>query len=381
MLSPNRDRDGVEAPENVPGNDSPTANTFWAGLTQPSVLSVSTLLVTAVALLGILSWWAPRWHDAGLDSYLAASDSDDYLFLTARARRLGESHPPTAPGVVVLGSSSHRLSLSSEEDMANSFEAAAGFRPRVTWLMAADASILEQVALAEHASRGFEGVILFGVNPLRLALTEKQLEEVFEMSRLGFTSELFDEAAEFAKLKVPLRTGVYAWDHRRFLLARVGRFLPNLLTGGHELPNHPGTVRHRQNKKERKRFLNVMRIYCQRYKANARRNLESVERLLDHVSSERRRVVLFEAPVDPGAFRDGFIKRTYAWHHERMSRFARRQGVLYVNVNERAKLEESDFFDWVHIRLDGARERYTRVIVEAVTPVLRELRQGRDGVL
>ena len=80
-----------------------------------------------------------------------------------------------------------------------------------------------------------DGVVVLGVSPAGLAheLTGgyASLDALLQNPRLGLLSSAFDEEVRRAGLPVPVRTGVYAVDIRRFLLARRSTIRKNVVNG------------------------------------------------------------------------------------------------------------------------------------------------------
>ena len=84
--------------------------------------------------------------------------------------------------------------------------------------------------MADWLGEGFNGAVVISMIPGRLARGRDWLEESFESPRFGLDSKVFDEEVRLAGVELPARSGIYFFDHYRFLVARR-KALPHLLTG------------------------------------------------------------------------------------------------------------------------------------------------------
>ena len=82
--------------------------------------------------------------------------------------------------------------------------------------------------------------------------------------------------------------------------------------------------------------------------------------------------VLLEAPVRPSALEEVYGADGFAAHTENMRAFAEEHGFLYWNLNQEAGLTDSDYYDYTHLWVAEARERYTRVLGGKVASLIEE---------
>lgn len=164
---------------------------------------------------------------------------DHYAMVTAKALALHSSAQSSPRSIVVLGTSTTVLCVTSEQGLAELVREESGMST-VAHNMCTDAqSTWEMAALVNYLPPHFSGVIVFGMTPGLLShgisegtgVDQYSLTEVLNSPRLGFVSHALDAEAQLAGLHVPFRTGIYVWDSRNFYLSRRRAILRNLLSG------------------------------------------------------------------------------------------------------------------------------------------------------
>lgn len=338
------------------------------GLTTPSPLAagVAIGLTLAACAWAVLLITAARVAAQGR-TYLASS-AEDYDAV-ASADLLAFQHRTPVPEVlVVLGGSTARASL-LEEDLRGLNDATA--RRAVLKLCTSRQSLWETLALAEQLDGPLRGHAIVGVGPSLFAMGDEMLTSWARQPRLGVRSDSLDRAQASRGLPLRSRTGVYALDNAPFLLARRRRLVEALF--GIPGPPFVDSVYQRapaqvSDREWNERARRVAARYPEverHWEANAR----VLERVIDELEGAGLRVILVETPVNPRFAARPDAQGVTSRHRARLSALARGRRVSYVVLNEAARLGETDFVDWAHIRTRDAARRCAEALRPFLQPV------------
>ena len=332
---------------------------------------VTTLSVVATAFVACAALLTPDFLASPRHRYLAWGPGDTQLEVTSNALAAARTSLD-GTAVFILGSSGIREAITNCDELREALASRSPHLPlRVFNCASWDQTPIEMTALIEQLPRSFDGVVVLGINPCDIGAGPLQhhrdAAHAFDL-RLGFRSDIIDEAARSAGVRVPWRTGNCFVDNYRFFLPRLPFLLRNLFLGPPEERSHPWTVLTEQIDEagwhsQAERVQRLMSDYDSRFDET----LVYYERMIAEL--ERRgnvRVVLLESPIRPRSIEETIGVEVWDDHVARMQAFAARTGIRYWNLNERAKLRNEDFYDYVHVYRPEAQERFTQALSEAL---------------
>ena len=289
---------------------------FWQGATR------SSLPALLIALVVVITWFSfafvmvtPAKYMNGGYRYFMAGGKDYYASVTAQAMKLSRA-PQDNPSVVIIGASSIRAIISSEEDLSRWIAEQTGILPDVELLCIGGLRPWEMAALAGQIGPNFDGVVVldFGIN--LLSRTRADLSNLIEQPRLGFVSEVFDSEVERREFQLPHRSGRFIVDNANFFLARTAHLTLNLVKGPVEYQPHrhgPGPAMDAAN--WRLGSERIMKIQ-QEFDSNVEQNLAVVTRILERLKARNIVVAVLEAPINPKFVREE-IGETLFWSRRR----------------------------------------------------------------
>jgi hypothetical protein len=354
---------------------SPGLTPFWATLvraaTQPSLAALlGTLFVVLFLFLTCAVVITPQSLSSVDSRYLLAHDRDTFADTTHLCMRMRYS-PPQRLAVAILGSSDTRAATTDPREMEQVLTQRLGRWTPVYDLAVPSVGVPEIAAMADFLGDGFNGVVVISMIPGRLARGKDWLEKSFKSPRLGLGSIVFDEEVRLAGVDVPARTGIYFFDHYRFLVARR-HALVHLMTGP-----APNFVRYAfpdgetLSGKEWNRMVEQVQATLETYYDNRESSLAVVSRTVARLRQRGQvDVVILEAPLHPELVGLVYPPQLLADHRARLERFSRDHDVHYWNLQAEAKLGTDDFRDYCHLRSPEARKRYTKAFVKRLTAVL-----------
>lgn len=346
---------------------------FLQGLVTPSPLALLLALAVAASLLLSLTrltaghvamvadWFGRTPNVQALDVYL----------VTGRALRLRASHPDR-PGLVMLGGSTTRESF--ESGLADALLAQGPHPASVTDLTGSGQALLDSLTLADMLPQGFRGVVVLGVNPIRVGKPINRSTLTFP--RYGVPSPTLREEGARLGLPLPRLTGAYALDERAFLIRMWGDMTSNV----HALFRTHGAPRrhwYRNAKPFREaalqRHFALTRQALAGYDRSVAASIGMMGRLAARLRRQHVQLVVLEAPVNPRFVRESIGMPAYQHHVAEMRAFAAANRIPYLNFSRTVQVP--DFYDWGHLRNPAATARQTRELVAAVRPYL-----DRSGV-
>lgn len=346
----------------------PRWEAFRTGLTTPSVSALASLSA-GVMLLGALSVWGvgPWMLVDGRVRWLASAPDDDYAFATAQALDLRDS-PVPAERIAIAGGSGTRESVSSAEDLARRVEALVG-RPVPVVDLSTDAqTTLESVAVLDGLPMGPGTVVLLGISPHRLQVTEAELQEQMAAPRFAFHSERLDAELRGLGWPVAARTGWPMVDDRNFWVLRLPRVPLNLLRGGVDRSAHRYVGLPPLTPAQIPTDWPALRA---RLEASAPRNTAVLERLIADLRSRGATPVLLAGPSSPGWFGHPDEDAYHRFAEAQADDLATRTGTPLWRLDRDAGLVHGDFRDPAHLASPDAQARYTSVLAGRIAELLR----------
>ncbi|MCV2874524.1 hypothetical protein OEZ71_19670 [Defluviimonas sp. WL0050] len=356
--------------------DRTTFHALLHGMVEPSLLSVGTsIAVLVVAFASYCLVFGSNFTASRFYRLQMADTQDVQTLVTHKVLSRANSGQP---GIVILGTSVPVRCVESEELITRLVEEKTGTR-LVAHDLATDAqSTWEMAAILDRLQPGPGSVIVIALTPGVLETAgygpDGHLRELVKWPKLGFTSAAFDEEARRAGVDVPVRTGIHAIDNAGFILSRRKVMLKNLLWGGYDYAD-PLTAPWYDHV-NRPEFWNeeIARIgkHAKAYVANSQSNYEVIRRFVERLRETRDiRVVIMEAPVNPGWFSVPAGAEFFGRYRDDLKRFADGLDANFISATDSAELTRSDFVDFEgHLGNAQARRRCSEVISLSVAQAI-----------
>jgi hypothetical protein len=347
---------------------------FHHALLRPSLTSAALTVLVALTILGSASAIVtPKFFAETASPYFAPRPQENYTFTTARAIKAGLSDR-NALGVAVLGASSHREGISSDQQMAYLIQQQVEWPIAFFNLTASALSQYEMVALCDQLGQGFNGIVILGCSVFRMVRDPDERIEWIMRPRVGLTSSWLDEEASILNLTRPRPTGIYFLDQAGFFGVRMPYLMRNIIRGPVKPRIHNYLNRAPINNEEWERRVEQFRTMRNAPDLPDPAATEALWlRLRDRLRGRGRvEVVLLNAPANPRFIDLAFGQEFYHDYQDRMERFTKENDMHYWNINDEASLVESDFYDWAHISNAEAQERFTRILAHHVAQLLNQ---------
>lgn len=357
---------------------------FWRGATRPSLASLLLALTVNVIIVAALCVSVTPRTIVDKNGFLLTYRHDNHAVVTAKALTLHSSAESSARSIVVLGTSTTVLCITSEQGLAELVREKSGI-DAVAHDMCMDAqSTWEMAALVNYLPSHFSGVVVFGMTPglLSNGVAEgtgvylSSLSEVLDSHRLGFVSHALDAEARLAGLHVPFRTGIYVWDNRNFFLSRRRAIVRNLLLGPlvYADPMDAEWLSTLNREESWRKTEAELPDLIARYEKYSQLNLSVIRRItVDFRPSSRVSFLVMASPINPA----WGTRPTGAAFHSRylddVRQFASENEMPFLDISAKAGLVSEDFADARgHIGNRPARERCTGVLASRVAHLLTE---------
>ncbi|MHC4470130.1 MAG: hypothetical protein ACYTDY_00175 [Planctomycetota bacterium] len=356
---------------------------FLRGATRPSLAAlVITLLVSGVSFT-LIALLLPRLVAGPGHRYLRRYDYDTHVHVTNRGLAM-QRHE--TPGVVMLGASLTIRCITSEDRLAELIEANGLAKPLVYNLCTDGQSTGEMAAILDCLRPGFDGVVIIGASRGLFAYgvtgdgdPQHDLTDRLNSPTLGFSSDAYDDEARIAGVAQPRRTGIYAFDNMRFLLARRYEIVRNLVKGAPKYgdPLHAPWMRIVNRPEYWEEEIAALPKMAEHYGLFFEANSSVIGRL---VANLRKRgdpsFILMEPPVNPGWSEIPEGARFFRRYHEDLRRLAAQHGMSFLPITEEASIVRTDFVDYDgHIGNPEVRERCTKAIASRVSEI--QMEKGR----
>jgi hypothetical protein len=341
-----------------------------AGLTEPSSTALAVAFVIALGGMGALMGFARPDRLIGMHAYLARDARDERPFVTAEVLRAVMT-PNDAGNVAILGASGIREAV-SRRDAAELLLTAAG-PTGLLHLTAGGLNTWEMVAVVDALWPVLDGVLVLGVGPTLFSLDPSEVVDLVKTPRFGFPAPVMDAEAVRLGYETPLRTGNYLWDQRTYYLSRMTIGRSRLLRGPARLDPHRFDALPAGDDDA----WDMMEVrFPERiasYERNVEYHVELLGRMIRRVQQRGGvRILLTEAPLNPHALEIPLVRQWYETHVARMNELSREWGVPYERLDEEARLAAADFHDITHLSRQGARERFTRALVDRIARELED---------
>jgi hypothetical protein len=343
---------------------------FFVGLTQPSALSavIACTIVVTVTLAYLLVLDAGFMIRHG-DRLFAAHSRDYDTFVTSRALRL-QRDPPRDSWVMLLGASTTRAAL-LEQDLSPALDRALGQPVEFMKLCTSGQLLWESAALLDLVPADTTPVVVLGISPGLFNKRRDGIGDLARHPRMGIRLASLDVETSLAGFEPPPLTGWYSVDNAGFLLARAGTLARNLLTGHH--PRYVDNwyagrppIDAAEWSRQRSNLANAYSRYEDNWTVHQNVLQRGLDRLRDRSGA---RVLLVEAPVNPRMTVDAGMQEVAERHSQRMSEFAARNGIVYLDLNRAVGYQPGDFNDWGHLSNRDAMIRSANAVARAVRQI------------
>lgn len=236
----------------------------------------------------------------------------------------------------------------------------------------------ESAALLDLVPPDAKTIVVLGISP---GLFNKRRDAVGDLAkhpRMGIRLASLDQEVMLAGMSPPPHTGWYSIDNAGFLLARAGTLVRNLATGRHaRYVDNWYEGRPPIDAAEWSRQRSNLADAYSRYEDNWTVHRDVLQRGLDRLREKGgARVLLVETPVNPRMTAEAGLARVAELHAKRMSEFAARNGIEYVDLNVTVGYTPDDFNDWGHLSNRDAMIRSANTVARAVQQIME--REGWD---
>jgi len=334
---------------------------------QPNGASLVVALVVGLLPFPVLALTIDEEFVASERHDYLAQRASDYGLRTTSAFLAYQLEAPDHDHVFVLGASSVRMAITTDR-LGESLSASAGRRVHAINLSTGRQTITETLALVSELHPESRGVALIGLN-LGAGWRESDptLQEAQTGVRLGFRSQVLDDAGTAAGKPPSPRTGNLFVDNRGFYLPRVPLLLRNIVSGP---PGLDAQAKADDPAPTPKRWKAIVRSYKKRraqYEGAIDANMVVLDRLLAAIDERPGMdAVLFRAPINPRLVEDAKLAELSADFAKRVDAAAEAHGVPVLEINKDARLVFDDFADGVHIRHRATSGRYTDLVADAI---------------
>jgi hypothetical protein len=341
---------------------------FWVGAMQPSLAALLIVLfLNGAAFVAICLFVTPSFMSGPKHLYLMTDELDSQTHVT---RKVLDFQSLQNPSVVILGDSLTKMCLANDKQLADLVAQELGEKVAVYNLATDAQTTWEMAAILDRLPSDFIGVVIsaLSLGSLSHGVTTgySSLANVIENPRLGFTSAALDNEARLAGLEVPYRTGVYALDNFRYLLARRRIVVRNLIKGplSYGDPHENPWIEKVNQPKFWLQEIAELPDRISAYEANFRANLNVVTRF---VSEQRDRgtvsFILMEPPINPNWYKEQIGAQFFRKYHDDLRTYADRNEMIFLSASREASLLPADFVDYEgHIGTNSARIRCSNAI-------------------
>ena len=350
---------------------------FLKGLTKPSGLSTLLAVLIPFFVTMVAVFAGPRLMTSEAYVYLMTHAFDTHTLTSHRVMKGVPRHKPTA---AILGSSVMVYCVQDGPDLTDVMGLGDDFV--VAPLPTASQKSYEMAAILKEIDPYAHSVVVLGLNPgvfTAAAPSEEDsaLTDVVEHPRLGFYSTVLNDEIIRTGHKPPFKTGIYTLDNLNFFLSRRKPMLMNLLHGGTEYGDPLDApwiekVNNPEFWEEEKADLGKM---ITQYNANAAAHFEVLARAIEKLQEEPGvRVVIAEAPVNPGWFEVSAGRSFFNRFAQDLSDFADATGADFYSLSAGANLQKEDFADYEgHLVSHDAQARCSSALGKSILMARVEL--------
>jgi hypothetical protein len=384
----------TQAAANHPGATAPSGlfQMRWAalvaGLRADSLAAIVGALVVCAGWIAFAAWKVTPGWVAAHSALLTTGIHDELPELGSKTLALALS-PPSGRMIVLVGDSSLREAVTTESDLASCMAKEIGHPEPTVMLTAGGLTIFDEVAVLDQLSGRIHGAVVVEISEFQLSMSPATVRETPEafVHSLPFVSDACREELTKAGVALPPLLHNYFFDNYPFFAARIDslvRFRPAYRVQPHFLDEHaPWTMHEWRSRPAAVRLRGWEATYRQSRDVNfgiyarmlGRLRMAGLQPCLLRMVENPQTELLCKGP-------ELRLRQEYA---EDVRRFAKSQGVpLIEDLEKIAELRPKDFTDYVHLRTNAARVRYTACLARCVAEALNgrtdfQVKVGRRG--
>lgn len=353
-------------------------NAFLHGATRPSKLSVCVMVAVVLTLLITAAVTVTPAGMAGtLPGYLASWRNDYDAFVTGHALRMAQDSTD-APVLVLLCASAGREAF-DRTDLQETLSENGLPETRVYNCGTARQGLVDSIMIADNIPMDTHGVVVLSIGPARFAESKDTLEQAIRSPRLGLHSDALARLAGEQGLAVGRPSGLYVWDHLRFLAPRL-RHIPTRL-----LRNRPLVVAEHRYLRRAPRSPTKAREHSERvaerlshYDENKAWNEKL---LLELVAVVRARpglqFALIEHPINPDFLRTYMPDGLMSEFRESLRTLAAANDIPILPLEYPEGATAEIFHDWCHLRDREAIRSISRSLGQRVADMLVQAEEAK----
>jgi len=358
------------------------AGSFRRGFRNASPLVlVAALSLLLPVLLGLEHLFTSGvWSDVALKYWLRKS-SDDYVFVSWTVGR-NKQNPPDEPTIYLLGGSTVRESITSNQTLEAAFVEQGGPETEVFNLGSMNQNFAQSLAVVDNIP-DTPATVVVGINNGRFTPSrgdnQKQAEGREFLLKSTYLRRYVNEESGKYRYTWTILPGVFS-----YITSYVQQHQDELLRG--EIPTRKYGI-HRYNLKGNHTVAQKERMVERWNKRRApvfRKNLDynmaMLEQLLKRAGERSIDVLLLELPWNREIIGEDFDDAR-AMYRPRVRELADEFGVPYVDFNDELPLTNADFHDLSHLVEPGRVVWETRLAEELARLLGPDGALRRDGAL
>ncbi len=346
---------------------------FKDGLVKPSLPALSgTVLVCVLAFTVCVFLLTPQFLGRHGLGYLVENADDSYGYLTTQILSMAtETELPEA--VVLLGASAMRESLSFPL-LAAQIQHTGRKKVKLIPMLAEGLTDWEMAAITCTLGSKMRGVVIIEVAPGHFARSLDWIPGLARQPRILFGNGCLDEQLRASGAVVPDRLGNLFLDNYRFFFSRPAALL-NLIAGPREVRYNRSQNWRTIRGKALDLGIHQRLAWVQDYRNLRETHLGVFRRMLGALAGDRVSMVLLEAPRNPlcdeVGRRDPVYLEAKALYEKDVLELTSAFGAEYWRLDSRARLSPGDFADSAHLQNRAAIERYTGLLAQEVSRLLK----------
>jgi hypothetical protein len=345
-------------------------NALRRGFRERSLYPLITGLAAAALVVIGLNWAFASGAVTRLpEKHFLRWEQDDPIHIIWRLGQL-RRHPPEHTPVYLLGGSSMRECIPSERTLAVVVASDTGRLVTVVQLGQFNRSFAEDIAVVDNLPVR-PGLVVIGLSLKMFSFPPGDASAELKGEKLPLRSPslraILDGRVEVPARYLDVSPGVldYLWWYARYHHSELMRLsVPSVEYSHHryKLRDRRGLDRNRQDAVQR---LSEMGEDLTRNEAF---NIYLLRRLIELTIRRGHRVLLLELPVDREAAGQQWNESARPYR-QACHDMAKEYGLLYVDPNSTARLQDSDFADLVHLVAPG-RSKWQPHMARAISQAL-----------
>lgn len=317
--------------------------------TSPLILLLAASLLLPV-LSGLRTFFADgAWTEIPM-KYWLRGEHDDFAAVSWKVDHL-KRHPPGGALVVLLGGSSGREAVSSDERITAEFSSAMGRPVNAYNLSCSSQTVAQKIAIVDNLPN-VQTTVLIGANLTTFSLsTEVNFQQTLGRELLLNSPALCNLAQANYGGKYPpfgILPGIL-----RFFLSYTRQHFSNLLFRGKTFSDYNMHVYDTEKARTTaEKHKMVKDLKGSSSSENFAFNKEMLQQLLDLCKRRGFDAVIVELPINSALVRDALETQTRGYRLM-LNELATSNGVPYMNFNSELPLTDHDFYDIFHLGRTG----------------------------